>query len=183
MDRRALFLDRDGVINLDYGYVSNRKDFIFVDGIFDLCRHAKQNGFLIIVVTNQAGIGRGYYSEDDFNSLTDWMCGEFIKEGAAIDRVYYCPSHPEHGMGKYRVDSVFRKPGPGMILQAVEELNVDLGRAVLVGDKESDIMAGLAAKVRYNLLYCPQEPLLPPVTSAYAVVKNLEQVIPILEKV
>lgn len=153
--RPALFLDRDGVINIDHGYVCRQEDFKFVDGIFELCRHARKLGYLILVVTNQAGIGRGYYTEQDFLKLTEWMCGIFGTEGIVIDKVYFCPSHPEHGVGKYKVDSPFRKPGPGMILQAAVEFDVDLARSVLVGDKETDIQAGVAAGVGCNLLYCP----------------------------
>ena len=181
MSRSALFLDRDGVINIDHAYVSKKENIEFVDGIFELCRSAKQLGFLIFVVTNQAGIGRGYYTEKDFLDLTAWMCGIFSKEGAAIDKVYFCPTHPEHGIGKYKTDSYYRKPGPGMILQAAEEFDVDLGNSVLVGDTESDIAAGLAANVRFNLLYRPKLSLSPIETSAYAVIENLGQVVPFLK--
>jgi len=151
----ALFLDRDGVINIDRAYVYRQVDFEFVDGIFELCRYAKKLGYLIFVVSNQAGIGRGFYTEQEFLKLTDWMCGVFNTEGIVIDKVYFCPSHPEHGIGKYKMDSPFRKPRPGMILQAAEEFNVDLARSVLVGDKKTDIQAGVAAGVGCNLLYCP----------------------------
>lgn len=153
--RPALFLDRDGVINADHAYVCRQENFEFVDGIFELCRYAKKLGYLIFVVTNQAGIGRGFYTEQDFLKLTEWMCGIFSTEGVVIDKVYFCPFHPEHGVGKYKVNSPFRKPGPGMILQAAEEFGVDLARSVLVGDKETDIQAGIAAGVGCNLLYHP----------------------------
>ena len=155
--RPALFLDRDGVINIDHAYVCRQEDFEFVDGIFELCRNAKRLGYLIFVITNQAGIGRGYYTEQDFLRLTDWMCGRFATEGAVIDRVYFCPFHPEHGVGHYKADSPFRKPGPGMILQARDEFDVDLARSVLVGDRESDIQAGIAAGVGSNFLYHPTD--------------------------
>lgn len=180
MSRPALFLDRDGVINIDHAYVCKKEDFEFVDGIFEVCRHAKQLGFLICVVTNQAGIGRGYYTEADFLRLTDWMCGVFIDEGAIIDRVYFCPTHPVHGVGEYRVDSPFRKPGPGMILQAAQELNIDLSRSILLGDKETDIEAGVAAGVACNLLFCSQSANTL-ITSASAVVASLGQVFEFLE--
>lgn len=180
MSRPALFLDRDGVINIDHAYVCKKEDFEFVDGIFELCRRAKQLGFLICVVTNQAGIGRGYYTEADFLRLTDWMCGVFIDEGAVIDRVYFCPTHPVHGLGEYRVDSPFRKPGPGMILQAAQELNIDLSRSILLGDKETDIEAGIAAGVACNLLFCSQSANTL-ITRATAVVASLGQVFEFLE--
>lgn len=152
-ERPALFLDRDGVINVDHGYVFRREQFEFIDGIFDLCRAAKTLGYLVFVVTNQAGIGRQYYSEHDFAELTAWMCRVFREHKAEIDKVYFCPYHPVHGIGSYKVDSPFRKPRPGMILQAAQEFNVNLKRSVLVGDKQSDMDAGISAGVGHNLLY------------------------------
>ena len=182
LSRAALFLDRDGVINIDHAYVSRKEDFEFVDGIFELCRSAKQSEFLICVVTNQAGIGRGYYTEKDFLELTDWMCSVFREKGSEIDKVYFCPTHPEYGIGEYRTDSHFRKPGPGMILQAAQELGIDLPNSILVGDKETDIQAGIAAGVGYNLLYCTMGPEAPKDTLATAIITNLRQVLPYLEK-
>ena len=148
----ALFLDRDGVINIDHGHVYQKRNFQFLEGIFDLCRYAKKKDYYLIVVTNQAGIGRGLYTEADFHGLTRWMCDVFEREGCAIDKVYFCPSHPEHGIGRYKVASVRRKPSPGMILEAIAYFDVDLTRSVLVGDKISDIEAGRAAGVRSNVL-------------------------------
>ena len=151
--RPALFLDRDGVINIDHGYVYRKEDFQFVDGIFELCAVAQEAGFLIIVVTNQAGIGRGYYSEEDFRALSEWMRAEFCNHGVMINDILYCPFHPEHGVGKYKIDSQFRKPNPGMILTAAEKFTIDLERSILVGDKMTDILAGERAGVGRNILY------------------------------
>lgn len=148
----ALFLDRDGVINVDHAYVYRKQDFEFIDGIFELVATAKKAGYLIVVVTNQAGIGRGYYTEDDFHCLMDWVREQFSLRDGWIDGVYFCPDHPVHGVGQYRRESEFRKPGPGMLLQAAEELGIDLGKSILVGDKASDAEAGLAAGVG-KLLY------------------------------
>lgn len=145
--RPALFLDRDGVINVDHAYVYQRERFEFIDGIFELCQRAHALGYWIFVVTNQAGIGRGYYTEEDFHTLTDWMRAEFAQRGGAIDQVYFCPSHPVHGIGAYQVESPFRKPGPGMLLQAASEFPVDMRRSLLVGDKESDLLAAASAGV------------------------------------
>ncbi len=182
MSRSALFLDRDGVINVDHAYVCKKENFEFVDGIFELCRSAKELGFLICVVTNQAGIGRGFYTEKDFIELTDWMRSVFREEGSEIDKVYFCPSHPEYGVGEYKTDSPFRKPGPGMILQASQELDIDLAKSILVGDKESDILAGVAAGVGCNLLYRALSSDAPKKTAATAVVASLRQILPFLEK-
>lgn len=119
---------------------------------------------------------RGYYTEKDFLRLTDWMCGVFADNGVVIDRVYFCPFHPEHGVGRYKVESPFRKPGPGMILQAAVEFGVDLARSVLVGDKETDIQAGVAAGVGCNLIYCASGLGVSVKTAASAVVSKLSQV-------
>jgi D-glycero-D-manno-heptose 1,7-bisphosphate phosphatase len=152
---RALILDRDGVINVNHGYVHTRERFDFVDGIFDACRQARALGYLLIVATNQAGIGRGYYGEAQFHALTDWMCAEFARLGAPLDRVYFCPYHPQHGLGDYRRDAPCRKPNPGMILDAARDYRLDLPACVLVGDKPSDIEAGRRAGVGCNVLYAP----------------------------
>lgn len=145
--RRAFFLDRDGVINKDTGYVHKKNSFVFLDGIFDLVSSANSEDFLVVVVTNQAGIARGMFAEEDFFLLTDWMCNQFLANHGRIDAVYFCPAHPHHGSPRYRVDSFYRKPLPGMLLRASRELNIDLGGSVLVGDSETDMAAGVAAGV------------------------------------
>ena len=151
--RPALFLDRDGVINVDYAYVHRPENFDFVNGIFELCREAKRLGYRIFVVTNQAGIGRGYYTEQDFHDLTAWMRARLAEHGADVDAVYFSPYHPEHGIGPYKKGSDCRKPGAGMLRQAAAEFEIDFARSVLVGDKYSDIQAGVAAGVGRNLLF------------------------------
>jgi D-glycero-D-manno-heptose 1,7-bisphosphate phosphatase len=150
--RRALFLDRDGVINVDSGYVHRIEDFEFIPGIFELVRMARGRDLVPVVVTNQAGIARGIYDEAQFARLTAWMMERFAAEGAALERVYYCPTHPTEGIGRYRVDSVDRKPGPGMLLRARDELALELGTSVMLGDKPSDMLAGRAARVGRLLL-------------------------------
>jgi len=149
---KALFLDRDGVINVERGYVHRRDDFRFQGGIFDLCRAAETLGYLLMVVTNQAGIARGYYSESEFLELTEWMIHEFAERGIRIARVYYCPYHPIHGIGEYKYDSPDRKPRPGMILRARADFGLDLASSVLVGDKSSDIEAAHAAGIGTKIL-------------------------------
>jgi D-glycero-D-manno-heptose 1,7-bisphosphate phosphatase len=156
--RRALFLDRDGVINVEKNYVHRIADFDFVPGIFDFCATAQHLDFLLIVVTNQAGIGRGYYSEADFQRLTEWMVGRFRECGIRIDRVYHCPYHPTAGIGRYRRDSYDRKPNPGMLLQACADFDLDPAQCVLIGDKVSDIQAGNAAGIGHLLRCCHSTP-------------------------
>lgn len=153
---KAVFLDRDGIINVDGHYVHKIEDFQFMDGIFDFCRAAKEKGYLLIVFTNQSGIARGYYTEEDFLELTDWMCARFREEGAPIDRVYYCPVHPTKGIGKYKIESIDRKPNPGMLLKAKEDYDIDMAASVVLGDKDSDIEAGKRAGVGI-LLQLPGE--------------------------
>ena len=154
MNRPALFLDRDGVINVDHGYVHTPENFQFIEGVFDLVAAANQAGYLVVVVTNQAGIGRAYYSEAQFHELTHWMMARFAEHGGQIDRVYFCPCHPEHGIGEYRRESEFRKPAPGMLLQAQSELSIDLGQSIFIGDKRSDMAAGRAAGIGTLLHFC-----------------------------
>jgi len=144
---RALFLDRDGVINHEVGYLYRPEETRFVDGIFPLCRTAQGLGYRLVIVTNQAGIARGYYGEEDFHALMDWMRAQLQKEGIEIDAVYFCPDHPEHGIGRYKRESDLRKPAPGMLLRAAAEFDLDLQASVFIGDRCSDVAAGNAASV------------------------------------
>ena len=147
MSERALFLDRDGVINHEVGWLHKASDVRFVDGIFPLCRTAKAIGYRIVVVTNQAGIGRGLYTVNDFETLMTWMRAEFAREGVELDAVYYSPYHPEHGLGEYKREHEDRKPGPGMMLRARAQFGLDLSASVLVGDRCTDLQAAAAAGV------------------------------------
>jgi D-glycero-D-manno-heptose 1,7-bisphosphate phosphatase len=149
---RALFLDRDGVINHEAGYLYRSGDVRWVDGIFTLAQTAVRLEYRLIVVTNQSGIARGLYTEADFHSLMNWMRTEFVVHGAPLDAVYFCPYHPEHGVGGYKRDHEDRKPGPGMLLRAALDLDLDLSTSVLVGDRCSDIAAANAAGVREAFL-------------------------------
>jgi len=144
---KALFLDRDGVINIDKVHLSRIEDFEFSPGIFDLCRKYSDNGFKIFVITNQAGIAKGLYSTEDFLRLTEWMTGEFKKNGITISKVYFCPHHPD-----ITGSCDCRKPKPGMILKAKEEFDLDLSESVLIGDMESDLQAGRNAGIPENNL-------------------------------
>lgn len=145
--KRALFLDRDGVINVDIGYLHRAEDCVFVPGIFELVRQARKAGFDVFVVTNQAGIARGYYSEETFAAFTGWMLEQFAAEGAPITQVYYCPHHPTAGIGGYGIVCECRKPAPGMLLRAAGEHGIDLSRSIMVGDSITDMEAARAAGV------------------------------------
>ena len=156
--RPALLLDRDGVINVDRGFVSRRADFAWQPGIFEVARTAVDLGMALVVVTNQSGIGRGYYSEEDFRALTAFMCERFVAEGAPIAAVYHCPFHPEAIEPRHRAaDHPWRKPRPGMILAARDELGLDLARSVLLGDRAVDLQAGAAAGVGALALIRPAD--------------------------
>ncbi|TGM31717.1 HAD family hydrolase [Leptospira biflexa] len=180
MNDRALFLDRDGIINEDFDYVYKIEDFQFKSEIFELCRIANQKGYLIFVITNQAGIARGFYSERDFLRLTNWMISEFEKQNCKIKRVYYSPYHPDVGDQKYKRNSSFRKPNPGMILKAQKRYSIDLTNSVLVGDQNTDVEAGVAAGIQKNfLLFNENKKNLTPHLKAICV-KNLNEVIPFL---
>jgi D-glycero-D-manno-heptose 1,7-bisphosphate phosphatase len=139
---KALFLDRDGVINIDKVHVHLKKDFEFSEGIFDLCRKYFDSGYIILVITNQAGIAKGLYTETDFIQLTDWMINRFNDHGIVISKVYYCPHHPD-----ITGPCECRKPKPGMILQAVKDFDLNISECILIGDKESDIIAGRNAGI------------------------------------
>ena len=177
-----MFLDRDGVINLNHGYVHDTERFEFIDGIFEVARAAHASGYKLIVITNQSGIGRGYYSEPQFHQLTEWMCNKFLNAGAPIEKVYFSPFHPTAGYGAYKKDDVSRKPRPGMIHQAKLEINLDLRSSILIGDKASDIQAGIVAGVGLNILFAQKQPYelrgLP-----YQAISNLREVLPFINNI
>jgi D-glycero-D-manno-heptose 1,7-bisphosphate phosphatase len=152
MRRPAAFLDRDGVINLDHGYVYRREDFNFVPGVLAAAADLARTGHALVVVTNQSGIGRGLYSEADFHRLTDWMRNEFAAAGAPLAGVYFCPHHPTDAQGDYQRDCDCRKPAPGLLLQAARELDLDLAHSIMFGDRRSDLQAAAAAGVPRRVL-------------------------------
>ena len=129
---KVLFLDRGGVINIEGSYVQTRDAIRFQDGIFDLCRAAQALEYLLVGVTNQAGIARGYYTEGEYLGLTDWMFANFLEQQIEIARVYHCPYHPIRGIGEYRRDSFDRKPNPGMLLRAKGEFDLGLAPCLLM---------------------------------------------------
>ena len=140
---KALFLDRDGTINIDTGYVHEPEHFKFINGIFEFCHAAQDKGFLIIVITNQSGIERGYFTEDDYAATTRHMVGEFERRGITITDVLHCPllTGPD------------RKPEPGLFIKARDKYDIDMSHSINVGDKDRDIQAGRAAGIGTNILF------------------------------
>lgn len=145
MAQKAAFFDRDGVINEDKNYVHSIENFVFCDGIFKLLELAKQKNYLLLVVTNQSGIGRGLYTQEDLESLHKYMQQELIKKlGFGFDRIYFCPHSPE-------LNCECRKPKIGMINQALSEFDIDLARSFLIGDKITDMQCAKSADIAKRL--------------------------------
>ncbi|MEC5321298.1 D-glycero-beta-D-manno-heptose 1,7-bisphosphate 7-phosphatase [Brenneria populi subsp. brevivirga] len=155
----AVFLDRDGTINVDHGYVHEIDRFQFIDGVIDAMRELKDMGFALVVVTNQSGIARGKFTEDQFMQLTEWMDWSLADRGVDLDGIYYCPHHPEYGGDEYRQVCDCRKPEPGMLISARRHLNIDMAASYMVGDKAEDIQAGAAAGVGTKILVRTGKPI------------------------
>lgn len=147
MRRPAVFLDRDGVINIDHGYVYRWEDFAFVPGAVDAMRRLQAAGYALVIVTNQSGIARGYYTEADFLALSARLAQHLAGEGVVLDAIEYCPHLPDGSVPGYARDCDCRKPAPGMIQRSASALGIDLAASLLFGDKPSDIEAGRAAGV------------------------------------
>lgn len=152
MNRPALFLDRDGVINRDDGYTYKIEGFEFVDGIFDVARWAVRREWLVFVVTNQGGIGLNYYTIEDFQRLTAFVEARFANEGAPITQTYFSPFHPR-GTGLFPETERSRKPNPGMLMDAASDHDIDLAGSIMVGDREGDMQAAERAGVRRRVLF------------------------------
>ncbi|MCH2034040.1 MAG: D-glycero-beta-D-manno-heptose 1,7-bisphosphate 7-phosphatase [Tenacibaculum sp.] len=142
---KVIFLDRDGVINEDSGYVHKKEDFVFIQGIFDSCRSLISKGFELIIITNQSGIGRGYYTVEDFLILNDWMLNEFEKANVNICDVFFCPHTPQDNCN-------CRKPKTGMLDKADLKYNIDKSNSWVIGDKETDIEAGINFGINNTIL-------------------------------
>ena len=145
MSIKAIFLDRDGVVNKEVNYLFKIEDFEFIDGIFDACLYFQNLGYAIIIVTNQSGIARKYYTENDYQIVTKWMLRQFEDNGIEILNVFHCPHGPES-------TCECRKPKPGMFLTAKIKLNIDLEKSWMIGDKEVDIIAANSAGIDHTIL-------------------------------
>ena len=149
---KVAFLDRDGVINIDYGHVYKKESFIFIEDAIDAMKLLNANQFKIIIVTNQAGIAKGLYTEDDYNKLTIWYL-KFLKEkGIEVLDVFFCPYHIDSKIKKYKKDSFNRKPNPGMFLEAMNKYAIDKVNSFTVGDNFSDIKASKKSGIKNNYL-------------------------------
>ncbi len=138
---KTVFLDRDGTLNVDKGYVSKKEELEFMPGVFETLRKLRKAGYLLVIVTNQSGIARGYYSEADYIKFRDYFLERLFKEGVIIDRTYHCPHHPDDGCS-------CRKPEPGMLRRAIDELRVSTSQSYIIGDKTSDVLAGKNAGLK-----------------------------------
>jgi D-glycero-D-manno-heptose 1,7-bisphosphate phosphatase len=145
LKKKIIFLDRDGVINRDHGYVYEISKFNFIDGVFEACKYFITLGYEIIIITNQSGIGRGYYSLNDFEKLTMYMLQIFEENGVKILKVYFCPHSPEENCS-------CRKPNTGMIQQSLNDFDIDLTNSWLIGDKTSDIETAMNANIPNRIL-------------------------------
>lgn len=155
----AIFLDRDGTINIDHGYLYEIERFEFIDGVIDACLELKRMGFALVVVTNQSGIARGKFTEEQFMQLTEWMDWSLADRGVDLDGIYFCPHHPDTGMVEYQQQCDCRKPLPGMLLAAKEHLNIDMAASYIVGDKIEDLQAGIAAGIGTKVLVKSGKPV------------------------
>jgi D-glycero-D-manno-heptose 1,7-bisphosphate phosphatase len=154
----GLILDRDGIVNIDTGYLHRIEDCRFVDGIFELAAAFRDRGFRLAIATNQSGIGRGLYGPAEFRILMTWMLAQFRQRGLVIAGVYHAPEHPTEGLGPYRRDTGWRKPGAGMLLQAIADLDLDPARSWAIGDKPGDMTAAAAAGIGHAALLSPSAP-------------------------
>ncbi|EKK7701898.1 D-glycero-beta-D-manno-heptose 1,7-bisphosphate 7-phosphatase [Cronobacter sakazakii] len=162
----AIFLDRDGTINIDHGYVSEIDRFEFIAGVIDAMRELKAMGFALVLVTNQSGIARGKFTEAQFEQLTEWMDWSLADRGVDLDGIYYCPHHPEGAVEEFRQNCDCRKPQPGMLISARDFLHIDMAASYMVGDKLEDMQAGSAAGVGTKVLVRTGKPVTPEAEAA-----------------
>lgn len=172
MHRRGLLLDRDGVINVDHGYVGKREQFEFIPAVLPFLRAAQDIGFRLAVLTNQSGVARGQYTAQDYEQLTEWMLQELVREGIAIDLVLACFEHSKGTVAQYCRESFWRKPNPGMVLEAIQRLRLNAARSVFLGDNIRDMEAAQAGGVKTCLWLTDGADKVPPYVN---VVRNYNE--------
>lgn len=145
---KAVFLDRDGTINVEVGYLSDPDELELIPGAAEAVARLNDAGYIVVVITNQSGVARGYFTEEDVAAVNRRMVDVLRPEGARIDGIYYCPHHPEFGSDEYRKDCECRKPNTGMVQRAVEDLDIDVSRSYVVGDHVGDVLLGINAGAR-----------------------------------
>ena len=149
---KVIFLDRDGTLNVEVNYLHRKEDLVLLPGVPEALKAFKDQGYKLVVITNQAGVARGYYTEEDVKELHRYMNELLAGQGAGIDAFYYCPHHPEHGIGKYKIPCHCRKPETGMFEMAEQDVEVDKASSWMIGDKLIDIEAGRNYGVRTVLV-------------------------------
>lgn len=162
----AIFLDRDGTINIDHGYVYEIDNFTFIDGVIEAMHQLKEMGYMLVLVTNQSGIARDKFSEAQFETLTEWMDWSLADRGVDLDGIYYCPHHPQGVVEEYRQVCDCRKPLPGMFIAARDELHIDMAASYMVGDKLEDMQAASAADIGTKVLVRTGKPVTPDAENA-----------------
>lgn len=181
--RKIIFLDRDGTINVEKSYLHKWEDFEFEKNAIEGLKELKNLGYEFIVVTNQSGIGRGYYTEEDLVTLNNQMTKKLKEFGIEILECFYCPHHPEKGIGKYKVDCNCRKPNPGMLLEGIKKYNVDIDNSFMIGDKKGDLEAGKKAGLKSILVLTGYgKKIEEEVKGNYLIAKDLLEVVTILKK-
>ena len=181
--RKVIFLDRDGTINIEKSYLHKWEDFEFEKNAIEGLKELKNLGYEFIVVTNQSGIGRGYYTEEDLVTLNNQMTEKLKAFGIEILECFYCPHHPEKGIGKYKVDCNCRKPNPGMLLEGIKKYNVDIENSFMIGDKKGDLEAGKKAGLKSILVLTGYgKKIEEEVKENYLIAKDLLEVVTILKK-
>ncbi|URZ03564.1 D-glycero-beta-D-manno-heptose 1,7-bisphosphate 7-phosphatase [Clostridium felsineum] len=149
---KAVFIDRDGTINVEKNYLYKIEDFEFIEGTREAIKILNDNGYKVVVITNQAGVARGYYTEEDVKKLHEFIQEELKKCDAHVDAFYYCPHHPIDGKGKYKTDCDCRKPKDGLYKKAIQDINIDVEKSYAVGDKISDLLPALSNKIEAFLV-------------------------------
>ena len=181
--KKVIFLDRDGTINVEKSYLHKWEDFEFEKNAIEGLKELKNLGYEFIVVTNQSGIGRGYYTEEDLVTLNNQMTKKLKEFGIEILECFYCPHHPEKGIGKYKVDCNCRKPNPGMLLEGIKKYNVDIDNSFMIGDKKGDLEAGKKAGLKSILVLTGYgKKIEEEVKGNYLIAKDLLEVVTILKK-
>ncbi|UDG79529.1 D-glycero-beta-D-manno-heptose 1,7-bisphosphate 7-phosphatase [Candidatus Steffania adelgidicola] len=148
----AIFLDRDGTINTNNGYLYKIENFHFIDGVIEALRELKKTGFALVLITNQSGLARGYFNHKQFIRLTQWMNWSLINHGINFDGIYFCPHHPHGIIEELRQTCNCRKPQPGLLLDAQRHLRIDMASSYMVGDTLNDMLAAKAAGVGTRVL-------------------------------